>query len=134
MIRRLKIWEKLVLICVTFSIPTVVLTYYFVKTSSKDNNFARKEICGNEYNQQVRNVLDRLQQRRQMMVMSPTGGAASGPHLSQLDNQIDSFFGTLEGLQQKTCLSGTYANELDTTQMLSHLRSQWQELKNLSAR
>ena len=129
MIRKLKIWEKLVLICITFSIPTVVLTYYFVTTSNKDIGVARKEICGNQYNQQLRNILEKLQQHRQVAAAYLAANAAKD-QISELDDHIDRHFGELETLEQKVCLGRTYGSELATGQMLSDLKSRWQSLKN----
>ncbi len=130
MIRRLKIWEKLVLICVTFSIPTVVLSYYFVKTSNKDVSFARKERCGNQYNQQVWNLLDKVQQRAQLLARSPSASMGIKDNLAEVDNQLEPLFGNFEALQQKVCLSGTYGSEFAAGQIFTDVKSRWLNIKN----
>jgi methyl-accepting chemotaxis protein len=129
-IRKLTIWQKAALCSITLCIPIALLTFYFIKTSNKDVNFARKELCGNQYNQQVRTLLERVQQRRELLAHSPASAALPAAQLSRLDNQIDNLFGNLSTLQNKICVDGTYGAELATTQMLAELTQYWQNLKN----
>jgi methyl-accepting chemotaxis protein len=78
----------------------------------------------------LRSILDKVQERRQVMAKFVNGDLAVKDHLSGLDRQIDAYFLNLEDLQHSLCVSDTYENELATGQMFSDLKTQWHNFQN----
>jgi hypothetical protein len=84
MLTRMTVWQKLAAICVAFSVPTLVLTVYFMKMSNKDITFARQELCGDQYNPRLANMLAKVQQHRRSAAAFLAGDSAARERLTTL--------------------------------------------------
>jgi methyl-accepting chemotaxis protein len=126
---RMKVWQKLAAICVAFSVPTLVLTVYFMKMSDKDITFARQELCGDQYNRRLANMLDKVQQHRGSTAALLAGDSAAKERLTTLESQMDGYFSDLDSLEQASCIDANYGDKLGTSHLLGDLKSHWQELK-----
>src|SRR5258706_73575 len=60
----MKVWQKLVLIGLAFSMPIAVLLTFLVKGIEKDIQFGTWEKLGNEYQRPLMRLLDHLSQHR----------------------------------------------------------------------
>ena len=58
MLSRIKIGYKLIMLCVTFSVPIAFLVFLFVSQTEKDVTFAAKELIGNQYFNALRDELN----------------------------------------------------------------------------
>jgi methyl-accepting chemotaxis protein len=126
---RMKVWQKLAAICVAFSVPTLVLTIYFIKMSDKDITFAKQEICGDQYNRRLANMLDKVQQHRSFAAAFLAGDSPAREHLTVLEGQLDGYFSDLDSLEQASCIDTSYGDKLGTNHLLGDLKSHWQELR-----
>lgn len=126
----MKIWVKLVLICAAFLLPTIWLAYRFTQTRNEAYLFAAKEYCGDQYNRQLRNVLEKAEMHQIAAARFLEGDASAQSTMSTLEQDIQDTFGQIDSLENKTCLDGSYGAELDTTQKYAQLKSTWQHVKD----
>ena len=108
--RRMRVGQKLLAVCVAFTVPAAALLYYFAVTVNAEIHFARKEQCGLVYNHELRGIAEhsaRLAQGRG----SPADATAVGQGFLQLDE-----------LEQQDCLDGSYRDELKTAEPYARLR------------
>jgi hypothetical protein len=129
MLARLTVWQKLAAICVAFSLPTLLLTIYLVKVSDKDVTLARHELCGDQYNRRLFEILNKVQQHRNLAATFLLGEAAAKEQVAALETQIDGVFGEFEALARESCIDANDGDTLATGRLLGDLTSRWQELK-----
>jgi PAS domain S-box-containing protein len=102
--RRMRVSQKLLAFCLSFTIPTAVLLYYYTQSVNETITFARKEQCGLRYNQSLRALIER-------------------PSAAGMD--------AVAAAGQQRCLSGTTDEALDTDAAFEKLQAAWQALQAL---
>ena len=118
MIRNLRIWQKLALIGIAFSLPILVLLYLLVAEKSIAIDFARKEMDGDRYLRSLRTLLELLPEYERL---GAVGVSPSSPEVAQLSAQIAQAFGTLDTLDAQLGAG------LQTTDRLHALERQWRD-------
>ncbi len=113
--RRMRVSQKLLWFCVSFTIPTAVLLYYYTQSVDETIRFARKEQCGLRYNQPLREML-RLAQDL------PRG-------LADVSAGIQAQLSQLAVAERADCVSGTARDQLDTAAGHERLQESWQALR-----
>lgn len=126
----MKIWVKLILICAAFLVPTIWLGYRFVQTRNEAIRFAEKEFCGDQYNRQLRIILEKAQLHQVAAGRFVSGDSSARATMAELESEIQDVLGQLDNLETKTCLDDTYGVELDTSEKYLHVKGFWQQLKD----
>ncbi|HKX27071.1 MAG TPA: methyl-accepting chemotaxis protein [Blastocatellia bacterium] len=109
MIRNLKIWQKLTIICVAFSLLVAVLLYLLVAEKNIAIDFAEQELIGSDY----------LPPLRELLELIPEHGRGA-----ENDSRVEAAFGRLESAD------GRSGETLKTAEKLTALKTAWRELKS----
>jgi PAS domain S-box-containing protein len=123
---RVQLWQKTLLCLTAFTVPTAVLGYYFVAKISDDIRFARKELCGDQYNRELRQILEQsetLNEDRRI----------ANPETEHTVSEIDESFARLAALEGRTCVDDTYRVELGTAEFFERLNTSWRRLRSAVA-
>lgn len=132
MIKNLRIWVKLFIICLAFLVPTALLMYYFIDTRDEDIDFSKKEWCGDQYNRQLMKMLQQVQKHKIEANRHLSGVPASRDLMASLESQIEGYFTQLESIEKQTCINDTFGADLQTTKQFEQLKVSWANLKNNS--
>src|ERR1043165_4900708 len=100
--RRMRVSQKLLAFCVSFTIPTAVLLYYYAQSVDETITFARKEQCGLRYNQPLRALMQ-------------------APREAALDD--------LATAERSRCVAGSAGADLDTAAGYQALQQAWSALR-----
>lgn len=126
----MKIWMKLILICVAFIFFTVWLGYKFIKTRNENIQFGQKEYCGDQYNRLLSQVLNKAQLHQSAVSRSLGGDASATSSMNELESGVQDVFNQIDLLESMTCLQDSYGKELGTTQKYEQLKESWSHLKD----
>jgi len=132
--RNMKVWQKLVLIGLAFSMPIAVLLTFLVKGIEKDIQFGAWEKLGNEYQRPLMRLLDHLSQHR--LLAKRASGADEGLRqgMTGLRTQIDTDFETLAQIDRRLAVPLQTTDEGLAQRKREHyhvstLKKEWQDLK-----
>src|SRR5262245_49468050 len=124
----MKIWQKLVTMCILFLIPTGIGLYFFVDMrNEKDINFSQKEYCGDQYNRKVMHIMGKV-------IALRIQSARSADSVSSSTTEIDGLMQDLEQQEQKACLGSTYQEDLGTASLAGDLKLAWNATKSAISR
>lgn len=115
--KNLRIWQKLALICISFSLPIAALLYLYVAEKNAPIRFAQLEMEGTAYLRPLRKVLELVPRNGHSRTIDDSD-------LSGKKSQIDVAVGELEKVEKE------YGADLKTSASLESLKSKWQELKD----
>src|SRR3954464_6749940 len=54
----IRIWQKLIIICLAFATPTVPLLWFFMRAMREDIDLARRQACGAAYAERTGQLID----------------------------------------------------------------------------
>jgi methyl-accepting chemotaxis protein len=128
MLDKMKIWQKLVLICAAFAVPLGWLVYEFVGSANFRRDFAQKEIQGDEYNRAVGHILKSALQTR-TLAHRFAGDRSAGAQIVALQSQVEQAIGEIEALERKTGLGEAYGREFESTALFETVKSSWSRLR-----
>ncbi len=133
-LNRLKIWQKLTLVALAFSIPLGMTTYFLLDEKSIKIDFAQWELHGDEYLRPTGKLLSHLSRYRSLQHRLLAGDAAAGDALTDLQGAVDRDFRELELIDRK--LSAPLETTLDRLEarqrgaaLPSSLRARWEATK-----
>src|SRR3954468_24747025 len=89
---RLKLWQKIVLIICTFTLPLGVLGVFVFQGYQKDIDFARSEKNGNEYQRPLEQLLQLLPEHESLLSRYLSGEKPLKAELSAKGAQIEKAF------------------------------------------
>jgi signal transduction histidine kinase/CheY-like chemotaxis protein/HAMP domain-containing protein len=102
-LRNLRFGQKLLVLCLAFSLPTVLLIHFYGRAATKGIVFGAKELCGLEYNNPLRLLA--------VHVDDPVEVALALSKLTQLDGE--------------QCLGERYPLALGVTSEMQRVRDAW---------
>ena len=105
-LRQLRLGPKLLLMSLAFTLPTLVLIYFYGRAATGGIDFAEKEICGLAYNDPLRRLAAAADDR--------AAGQAALDELAALDRQ--------------ECLGEPYPQALAVTGEMQDLRERWEQI------
>jgi methyl-accepting chemotaxis protein len=124
----IRIWQKLVIICLVFSTPSLPLLWFFVRGLDRDIQLLHRQSCGNTFAERMHQLLETAVRLR----LSTAGGltASSGERSSPaaLANAIERNLNQLGQLQGQACGKTTVGETLDSAELLTAVRGSWSEL------
>lgn len=132
MFKNLKVWQKLTLSSLAYSLPIAILLFLMVQGINHNIRFAQWESYGNAYQRPVMGVLEGLFSRRLMAERALQG--ASGLSLESVDRGIDSAFATLIEVdlrlrsELQTDLAGLRSRSREDC-LVEQLEQDWQDLR-----
>src|SRR5438105_1982037 len=97
----IRIWQKLIIICLAFAAPTVPLLWFFVRAMRDDIDLARRQACGAAYAERTGQLIDatvRLRVRN-----AGAGANADRAAISALAAGVDSAEKRLEQIENARC-------------------------------
>lgn len=126
--RQWKIWHKLALMCLAFSIPIGALLYNLIKQQNKEIDFARKELVGTEYLRPLRVLLDHVNQHRVLAHRYLSGENVSSAELARLPGVIEQ---DLEALAAVDAKHGKTLSQPDrrSDEKVAGVKEKWRTLK-----
>src|SRR5213075_445273 len=98
---RLKLWQKIVVIICTFTLPLGVLGVFVFQGYQKDISFAQFEKWGNEYQRPLEELLDLLPQHQSLLARFLGTEKQLKPDLASKASQIDKAFESLGAVDAK---------------------------------
>jgi HAMP domain-containing protein len=123
MLRSLKIWQRLLLVAVSFSIPLVLLLVLLVREQSNAIDFAEKEQEGIMFLKPTRSLLSNLMLHRDMHISVISGESSFNSKLQQLQLDIEEDFKALNAESSKL------PQYTKTAEQLQKIEASWQEFK-----
>src|SRR4051812_46469285 len=135
LLSRLKLWQKIVVIICTFTLPLGVLAVFVFQGYHKDINFAQFEKYGNEYQRPLEAVLELLPQHQSLATRYLAGDKQLKPDFAAKAAQIDKAFETLEAVDGKLGATLQFTPEGLAKRKREHVqvrnvKSEWQNLKS----
>ncbi len=136
MFKKMKIWQKLMLICITFSLPIGVLLFRAINGVNDDIRFNQNEIYGNEYQRPLERLLSHISEHKLMSQRYLSGdNGIKKEDISVRQSLIEKALSVLEDVD------GRLKNPLKTTvdelakRKREHyhygiLKKEWEELKS----
>src|SRR5438105_2558226 len=101
LLSRLKLWQKIVVIICTFTLPLGVLGVFVFQGYQKDISFARLEKCGNEYQRPLEDLLELLPQHQALLGRYLGGEKEAKGSIASKAAQVDKAFEDLEAVDGK---------------------------------
>src|ERR1043166_9242071 len=131
---RLKLWQKIVLIICTFTLPLGVLGVFVFQGYQKDIKLAQWEKWGNEYQRPLEQLLELLPQHQSLVARDLAGGKGLKTDLANKAAQIDKAFETLETVDAKLGVALQFTPEGLAKRKREHVqvhrvKDEWQNLK-----
>jgi signal transduction histidine kinase/CheY-like chemotaxis protein/HPt (histidine-containing phosphotransfer) domain-containing protein/HAMP domain-containing protein len=127
-----RIWHKLVAICVAFTIPILLTTYFLIDEKRIKIDFAQKELYGDEYLRPVSRLLDGVSAHRTLQRRILSGGAP-GADIAALRERVDADFARLLAVDRRLrepLQTGSAALGADQKDAVpAFLESQWKGLR-----
>ncbi len=134
LLNRFKIWQKLTIVGLAFTIPLAITTYFLLDEKSIKIDFARYELFGDEYLRPCAELLEHLTAHATLERERLEGDATVRPRLAELSARIDRDFLDLAAADRE--LGGPLETGLDRLRARQRdaafpptLRSQWERLK-----
>ena len=131
---RLKLWQKIVVIICTFTLPFGVLGVFVFQGYQKDIGFAQLEKCGNEYQRPLEELLELLPQHQVLLTRYLGSEKELKSELAGKAAQLDKAFDHLEAVDAKLGAAlqftpqGLAKRKREHVQ-LSRVKGEWQNLK-----
>jgi methyl-accepting chemotaxis protein len=124
----MRIWQKLVIICLVFSTPSLPLLWFFVRGLNRDIQLLHRQSCGNTYAERLHQLLDTAVRLRLQTALP--GGVAAGDRTTPaaLAGAIERALNGLYQLQQQSCGQRSVGETLETAELLAAVKSSWGEL------
>ncbi len=123
-----RIWQKLVIICLVFSTPTLPLLWFFVRALDRDIQLLHRQSCGNGFAERVHDLLENAVRLR-LQTAAPRGsGGADRDTPASLANAVERSLAGLGELQSQRCGARALGETLDTADLLATVRGSWAEL------
>ncbi|GEM85645.1 methyl-accepting chemotaxis protein [Meiothermus granaticius] len=119
----LKIWQKLLLIALAFTLPIAVVVGLLVREQNKEISTAFREQQGLEYLIPLKQLMQDIQLHRGRAATQLGGDAGAREARLKLADAVDQDLTLLQKVDDR------YGAEFGTTDQLSDLRSAWQNLK-----
>jgi len=134
---RLKLWQKIIVIICTFTLPLGVLVVFVFQGYQKDINFARWEKWGNEYQRSLEELLDLLPQHHSLLTRYLGNERELKPDVASKAAQIDRAFENLEAVDAKLGSALQFTPEGLAKRKREHVQArqvkgEWQNLKTQS--
>ncbi len=131
-VRRLRIWQKLVLITVMMGLPIPFITYLLVAEKNKNIDVSQREIYGVQYLIPLKNLSRELARYRSLSFAVLRGTATYKTQVEESAKLIDQHFGTLEEIDQRKIEAErkTYGSLLQTTGRVRVARKKWAAIKS----
>src|SRR5947207_155473 len=98
---RLKLWQKIVVIICTFTLPLGVLGIFVFQGYDKDINFARFEKWGNQYQRPLEELLELLPQHQSLLARYLGSEKQIKADVLGKAAQLDKAFENLEAVDAK---------------------------------
>lgn len=134
LLNRFKIWQKLAIVGLAFTIPLAITTYFLLDEKSIKIDFARYELFGDEYLRPCAELLEHLAAHATLERERLEGDATVRSRLAELSARIDRDFLDLAAVDRE--LGGPLETGLDRLRTRQRdaafpatLRSQWERLK-----
>ncbi|HUE37991.1 MAG TPA: methyl-accepting chemotaxis protein [Candidatus Binatia bacterium] len=127
MLKKMKIWQKLVVICAAFAIPLGWLIQ-FIDTGHFRADFARKEVNGDEYNRPLGKLMSAALRLRALGARL-AADASLRDEMVALQSRIEQSLQTVDALEQKPGLSDPYGKEFESTAVLEAVKLAWSQVK-----
>ncbi len=137
-LNRLKIWQKLTLVALAFSIPLALTTYFLLDEKSIKIDFAQWELHGDDYLRPSAKLLAHLSAYRSLQHRSLSGDASAADGLADVRATVDRDFRELELVdRQLSAPLETTLERLESRQrgpaLPSSLKAHWERVKGLSS-
>jgi methyl-accepting chemotaxis protein len=134
---RLRIWQKIALIALGFTLPLALTLHYLVDEKNYKIDFARWELYGNEYLRPAADVLDSALARKALARRYLTGQGSAKVELAKIDAELSVQLKSLEEVDAKlTDPLKTGSRELRERNRQSSapevLRATWEQLTKLT--
>ena len=135
LLSRLKLWQKIVVIICTFTLPLGVLGVFVFHGYHRDIQFAQMEKYGNEYQRPLEDLLDAIPQHQSLCSRFIAGDKQLKSDISSKAAQIDKAFEALESVDAKIGLILQFTEEGLAKRKREHVRvrnvkGEWLALKN----
>lgn len=121
--KKIKIWQKVLVIAVVFSIPIIITLYTVVKGLSDSIAYSYNELKATEYFTAVYQLMEKMQNQRAILSLIDKG-ASDKDNLFKNEVAIDDTFEILTSIDNK------YGEQLKTTQRLKEMKQKWSSLKS----
>jgi HAMP domain-containing protein len=121
--KNLRVWQRLALIGLTFTLPLVALVWLYVNEQAKSIEFAEAERRGVTYLRPARQLFAELQQHRVLAAALLNGDPAAEAKLGAKQAEADASLAALEAADRKL------GAEFKTADKLRAVASEWQALK-----
>lgn len=134
MLKNMKVWQKLTLISLSFSLPLAVLLSLLIRGINADIHFARLERSGNAYQRPLELLLEYLPQHQRLAQQAPQGAPPLREALSKSQARIDQAFEALTTIDQQLGTALQFTAEGLGKRGREHLRvstvqAEWHDLK-----
>lgn len=96
-----RISSKLLLVCLSFSLPITVMLNLMVKAKQKDIDFALWEGKGNEYQRPLEKIFEQISLHRWLALRSENGDASAGPRKVEVEARVAQLLGDLTQVDAK---------------------------------
>jgi signal transduction histidine kinase len=131
---RLKVSQKLMLICIFFVMPDSLMLYFFITGINANIDFAQLEKKGDEYQRPLEELLDLIPQHGALAAGALAGEPGLREKLAKKQAQIDAAFRELQGVDDRLGVELQFTDEGLAKHKREHCRvgtvkAEWQELK-----
>src|SRR5712691_4529763 len=134
MLQNLKIWQKLAMIGLAFSLPIAVLLFLVIKEINDNIRFSQWEKYGNEYQRPLEKLLEHISQHKLLAQRYLSGDERLKVELASKQAQIEEDFEALDGVNRKLGIALQITDEGLAKRKREHYRpatiqKEWQDLK-----
>jgi signal transduction histidine kinase len=131
---RLKVSQKLMLICIFFVMPDSLMLYFFITGINANIHFAQLEKMGNEYQRPLEELLELIPQHGALALKAIAGEPQFVEQLAKKQAQIDGAFDALEAVDARLGAKLQFTDEGLAKHKREHyrvgtIRPEWQDLK-----
>jgi signal transduction histidine kinase len=121
---RLKVSQKLMLICIFFVMPDSLMLYFFITSINENIHFAQLEKKGNEYQRPLEDLLELIPQHDALALNVIAGEPQSREQLTKKQTQIDAAFDAFEAVDARLSAKLQFTNESLAKHNLEYYRNQ----------
>src|SRR5437016_3476703 len=101
MFKNMKLWQKLMTIGLSYSLPIAVLLYFVTTEINNSVDFAQWETYGNEYQRPLEDLLSLLPQHQWLARRFLSGDKSVEAELSSKRSELDKAFEALASADKK---------------------------------
>jgi methyl-accepting chemotaxis protein len=128
----MRIWQKLVIICLVFSTPSLPLLWFFLGTLDRDIQLLSRQSCGSDYAERLHQLMENAVRLR-VLTAAPRGTSGSDRSSpAALAGAVERALANLGQLQNGSCGARTVGETLETAERLGTVRTTWAELQRHS--